>query len=131
MWKKVQYKRNFKKSSNRPSSKELQVPRIWQIIQTNSDLKKHSTVHILSKNVECPGCGKFFKSTRNLQQHLKGHKRSYKCETCNETFKSFSDLRSHKVTHSNKAPSKCPECRKLFGERRYLCTKALENTQWK
>ncbi|XP_056880099.1 zinc finger protein 836-like isoform X2 [Takifugu flavidus] len=85
----------------------------------------------------CQTCGKDFKLSKSLKQHLRVHtdERPYACKTCGKTFKQYSSFYIHKRIHTGERPYVCQTCGKAFtqndkltmhlrvhtGERPFVC----------
>ena len=81
-----------------------------RIFRTSSNLKAHSEVHELNREVFLcprPNCSRFYFMKRNLNHHIKSYheKRPFVCteEHCHKAFKSEEDLNAH---HSHHGPKK-------------------------
>lgn len=61
------------------------------MIDTFADIKEH----------ECPkdGCNKSYRSTSQLNDHIKGHDKGFICDICSRPFKSRTGLKTHKLIH--------------------------------
>ncbi|CAH2064927.1 unnamed protein product, partial [Iphiclides podalirius] len=75
--------------------------------------------------IPCDICGKMFKSTTHLTNHVnRVHARRYscKCEICGAAISAKGNLLAHMRTHTDITPYKCahPSCGKLFKRMDYL-----------
>ena len=69
------------------------------------------------KEHRCPkeDCDKSFRSTSQLNDHIKGHEQGFICNICNRSFKSRTGLKNHKSIHNRiTAEQKCEQCDKTF-----------------
>uniref|UniRef100_A0A8C0J3G9 Zinc finger protein 646 n=1 Tax=Chelonoidis abingdonii TaxID=106734 RepID=A0A8C0J3G9_CHEAB len=96
---------------------------------TPSALKNHGRVHT-KKRFECSECGKAYRASRDLVQHLWRHQaeaeagatpgtnglvdqRPYKCDRCERTYRHAGSLLHHKKVHTT-GLYRCPACLKEF-----------------
>ncbi|XP_074854410.1 zinc finger protein 646 [Carettochelys insculpta] len=94
-----------------------------------SSLKNHGRVHT-KKRFECSECGKAYRASRDLLQHLWRHqaeaealatpganglvdRRPYKCDRCERTYRHAGSLLHHKKVHTV-GLYRCPACLKEF-----------------
>ncbi|XP_067000717.2 zinc finger protein 260 isoform X2 [Anabrus simplex] len=86
----------------------------------------------------CPTCGKVFKTTAVLKNHIKIHtgERPFLCSLCSRSFRQLGALRNHEMKHSGTSTHPCKICGKGFfrpsdlekhvrshtGERPYMCS---------
>ncbi|XP_075784757.1 zinc finger protein 646 [Pelodiscus sinensis] len=94
-----------------------------------SALKNHGRVHT-KKRFECSECGKAYRASRDLVQHLWRHqaeaearatpganglvdRRPYKCDRCERTYRHAGSLLHHKKVHTI-GLYRCPACLKEF-----------------
>ncbi|XP_043937096.1 zinc finger protein 2-like isoform X2 [Protopterus annectens] len=70
----------------------------------------------------CKLCGKAFKLSQSLVNHLKAHKqvKSHKCANCGKNFRRPSELEVHWLVHTQDSPFKCSDCEKGFTTKSHL-----------
>ncbi|XP_046883858.1 zinc finger protein 665-like [Hypomesus transpacificus] len=70
---------------------------------------------IQGKKLDCPHCGKSFKRTSNLRDHLLTHaqNRLFKCSHCGEGFPGIGELKYHQRVDHEK-PYQCSQCGRSF-----------------
>jgi len=85
---------------------------------TNTQLLQHKISHIEEKNIACDVCGDLFSHRKNLLKHKKRvHtviKRNYSCEECGKSYKSSCMLKQHLRIHTGETPYSCDECGESF-----------------
>ena len=101
----------------------------------------HSFLHTSKKHFPCQECGKVFTSKNTWREHnIKKHNKfgkntakhglqmgldvtesgTYKCDVCLDTFPSGMEVRKHHTSeHTAKKHFPCPECDKVFKNKRY------------
>uniref|UniRef100_A0A146LKQ8 Zinc finger protein 879 n=2 Tax=Lygus hesperus TaxID=30085 RepID=A0A146LKQ8_LYGHE len=69
--------------------------------------------------LNCPDCGKFFKSKAYLKIHTQfhGNNKTHVCEICNASFQHRSALMLHRRLHSDEKPFQCYFCNKMFSQK--------------
>jgi DNA-directed RNA polymerase subunit RPC12/RpoP len=69
-----------------------------------------------SRKFSCTNCGKSFKKTFQLENHLRIHTgdRPFVCHTCGKAFSQEASLRTHMRIHSGSKPHACKECGESF-----------------
>lgn len=87
-------------------------------------LQKHNVrVHCAEKKFECTYCGRAFKQSFHLREHLASHtgEKSYACTYCDKTFQRLSSHRRHIRSHeappgqkTKRTPFLCTICGKSF-----------------
>ncbi|KAF5298636.1 hypothetical protein FQR65_LT09732 [Abscondita terminalis] len=101
--------------------------------RTASAIYVHMSTHANDTCV-CEFCSKTFKSTRNLNDHLrrshtkeKKHQctchtgvRPYRCTFCEKSFIRSDGLKEHTATHGQRVLQECKNCRKKFTSKRGL-----------
>uniref|UniRef100_A0A8C3T873 Zinc finger protein 646 n=1 Tax=Chelydra serpentina TaxID=8475 RepID=A0A8C3T873_CHESE len=107
----------------------FQCPVCPKQFPTPSALKNHGRVHT-KKRFECSECGKAYRASRDLVQHLWRHQaeaeagatpgtnglvdqRPYKCDRCERTYRHAGSLLHHKKVHTT-GLYRCPACLKEF-----------------
>ncbi|CAM5117807.1 unnamed protein product [Eretmochelys imbricata] len=107
----------------------FQCPVCPKQFPTPSALKNHGRVHT-KKRFECSECGKAYRASRDLVQHLWRHQaeaeagaapgtnglvdqRPYKCDRCERTYRHAGSLLHHKKVHTT-GLYHCPACLKEF-----------------
>uniref|UniRef100_A0A8C8SDQ9 Zinc finger protein 646 n=1 Tax=Pelusios castaneus TaxID=367368 RepID=A0A8C8SDQ9_9SAUR len=105
----------------------FQCPACPKQFPTPSALKNHGRVHT-KKRFECSECGKAYRASRDLVQHLWRHqaeagatpgangfvdRRPYKCDRCERTYRHAGSLLHHKKVHTI-GLYRCPACIKEF-----------------
>lgn len=73
-------------------------------------------VHSDVRSFTCEICSKSFKTSSNLNVHVKMHKnqRDHKCTLCPQAFFTTSHLKAHMKIHLKQTNYKCEECQKAF-----------------
>jgi uncharacterized Zn-finger protein len=110
------------------------------------ELNKHLKSHE-KKDYICEICGKTFKNSYNLKQHVFAHKdtKGFQCDLCEKSFKTRSNLVQHKYGHAEERAYKCSVCEKAFkykevlkrhelghkNEQRFLCSGCGERFKYK
>lgn len=72
--------------------------------------------HLLKHKPACTTCGKKFRSSQALKQHMKQHERQrngYKCKHCERKFRSYQSWLYHVKSHGE-TPYSCSVCNKAF-----------------
>ncbi|XP_067391333.1 zinc finger protein 646 [Emydura macquarii macquarii] len=107
----------------------FQCPACPKQFPNPSALKNHGRVHT-KKRFECSECGKAYRASRDLVQHLWRHqaeaearatpgtnglvdRRPYKCDRCERTYRHAGSLLHHKKVHTI-GLYRCPACLKEF-----------------
>ena len=72
-----------------------------------------------NSDCQCQKCGRYFRSQRLLNEHLKVHDQDrsnwkYQCSTCEKKFYKKSNLDSHVLKHTDVKAFVCPICSKSF-----------------
>ncbi|KAL3863987.1 hypothetical protein ACJMK2_005704 [Sinanodonta woodiana] len=84
-------------------------------------LKEHLLEHVGEKNHVCDLCGQRFLSAGRLWMHSKrwhpDENTSFACEICGKSFKMSASLRDHMVVHTEDRPYECEICLKKFKRR--------------
>ncbi|KAK3595913.1 hypothetical protein CHS0354_014756 [Potamilus streckersoni] len=84
-------------------------------------LKEHLLEHVGEKNYVCDLCGQRFLSAGRLWMHSKrwhpDENTSFACEICGKSFKMSASLRDHMVVHTEERPYECEICLKKFKRR--------------
>ncbi|KAK3590193.1 hypothetical protein CHS0354_041250 [Potamilus streckersoni] len=85
-------------------------------------LVTHKTlVHPEGSSIDCPICGKKFKSKLHFKYHLPTHgEESFKCEICGKGFKRRQGLTNHQRRHKKDYHYFCTNCDKGFYEKTTL-----------
>ncbi|XP_035791717.1 zinc finger protein 239-like [Anopheles albimanus] len=76
----------------------------------------HSLGSSEQRSFECRECGKCFKQTTHLRNHLLTHTgiRAHGCEFCAKRFALAGDLRIHRRIHTQEKPFRCDQCPAAF-----------------
>lgn len=79
--------------------------------KTSNILRQHLQRHG-EKNFQCPECPMRFYVKVNLQKHMCTHSKEkpYVCDECGSSFTRGDSLKSHRFKHSGERPFKCEEC---------------------
>ncbi|XP_059469594.1 zinc finger protein ZFP2-like isoform X3 [Neocloeon triangulifer] len=90
--------------------------------------RKDYLEHTKSHPLECPLCGKTFKSLPSLSLHMKREMniRPHKCQVCDKSFITKQKLMEHSNKHSGLTPYDCKICGKGF--RRY--SNLIQHRDW-
>jgi transcriptional repressor CTCF len=74
----------------------------------------HSDRSVL-ESVKCEKCPKTFKTTENLQRHIKfKHETKFQCKICSKTFAFSRLLKDHLKVHENPETFQCKICKRAF-----------------
>ena len=96
------------------------------------DRSSNFGVQVLKKNHEglpenvrrylCADCGKTFKSSKVLRQHVKIHTgdKTYHCKLCGKSFRRSAHLAIHSTIHTRDKPYHCKVCKKSFRQEPHL-----------
>jgi len=82
-----------------------------------TDMRRHMLrVHNHGEKVACKQCGKTFRDSHNLKNHMSVHTglRPFVCAICPSAFSQKSDLMKHGKIHSDDQPFQCDVCLKTF-----------------
>ncbi|KAG8238220.1 hypothetical protein J437_LFUL017896 [Ladona fulva] len=73
-------------------------------------------------SLDCPFCGKSFRSRENLRLHVRKHtgERPFECSVCGRAFGGKSDMTRHLRIHTGERPYRCHVCTKRFARADYL-----------
>ena len=105
------------------------------IHKEDGELRKHilKEHHSARKAYLCSDCGKEYKSSDNLQAHIRQiHQKitSFVCSYCGDTFARLNTLKSHMLSH--KPPTlKCLYCEKMFRKKDLLIKHLQLHTKFK
>ena len=104
------------------------------LFATDSELHAHAPcrqqlVPAGSRKFACQSCGKSFKKSFQLENHLRIHSgdRPFVCHTCGKAFNQEATLRTHMRIHSGSKPHACKEC----GESFVTAFALVSHLQWK
>ena len=75
-----------------------------------------SMANLKDQDVPCPVCGKVFKRSDNLRDHIRIHtgERPYKCAQCPYAARTKSNLNAHTLTHARRPRLNFPVGHKGF-----------------
>jgi len=107
------------------------------LIRETSELineEVHGPSHTNFNNKTCKYCGKLFKKSFNLKQHIRIHtnEKPLKCDKCNKRFNDRSSLNKHtRTVHIEFKPHVCYVCEKTFASTSHLNEHLVKHTNEK
>ena len=103
----------------------------FQCMSRNA-LKNHRYREHEEKNKQCEVCGRGFKNTQSLCEHMLVHKglKPFSCERCGRTFRTKKQLRNHILGHHSniQRPFRCDKCERGFRKQQNLTQHRLSHT---
>ncbi|XP_023703512.1 zinc finger protein 771 isoform X2 [Cryptotermes secundus] len=103
-------------SSEHSEHETFSCPECMESFQREDDFKMHMKSHGKT-NLQCTVCGRYFKKTFNLTQHVRIHtgEKPFLCSICGKSFGDSSTLSKHqKSVHNSERPFSCETCGKTF-----------------
>lgn len=116
------YSAHMKAHSNGLPTFQCPVVNCSKIFTVKQLLKNHyARIHSEGMNFLCTLCGSSFKSSDNLNYHMKKHRGpSHLCTYCGKVYMQSIHLKYHMWRHTGVKPYKCGRCHKGFMSKRLL-----------
>lgn len=93
------------------------------LFESKMKFKYHKETHL---HLTCKQCGREFRSTRSLQNHMKNHSNDegqFKCAECGKSFLELDNLKNHLAVHgmiTSLEWFECQICQKIFSKDKSL-----------
>ncbi|XP_061398308.1 zinc finger protein 184-like [Musca vetustissima] len=87
-------------------------PQCGKAFKASTKLKEHMERHLGEKKYRCPQCPNRFNCRSDVKKHLVSHgsAKPHVCDICDSCYTKSSTLKKHKMKHSGEKPHVCEQC---------------------